>query len=209
MATIEVDEAAFLKNQQLAGLVNKMLATPGSRRRVLEAHKIVDPNVVIPELDAAKPVEDAVTAMNKRMEDFMAAQEKQRADDKAEKAKNEFVTKFESGRAHLRSEYGVTDEGLKKVEDLMTQAGIVDHEIGYAAFSKLNPEPEPAPPAPNSGFRGLFGDVSKNPDEFIKSMHASKGNDEGALDKHIHDILQDVRASSGVPAQRAQFGGRR
>lgn len=208
MPMIEVDENAFHNNAKLVGLVQQMLKNPTARRKVLEAHKTIDPNVVIPELDAAKPVEDAVSAVTKRMEDFMAKVEVDREKEKSDAQRNAFVSKFEGGRNSLRDQ-GVTDEGLKAVEDLMAKAGIVDHEIGWAAFSKLNPEPEPAPPAPNFGLGGVFTDAAgKSPDEFIKSMHASRGTDSVALDKRIHEVLQDVRKQNAPTPQRRQGFGR-
>ena len=206
MPMIEVDENQFHNDRKVVELVQKMLAKPSARRKVLEAHKDIDPNVAIPEIDAAEPVKAAVEAATKQMSDFIAEQRKRDAERDEEAKKREFIGKFEQGRDLLRG-YGVTAEGLAKVEELMTSAGIVDHEIGYAAFSKLNPEPEPAPPAPNFGFGGIFN-ADKNPDEFIKSMHASKGNDESAMDKHIHEILQDVRKTSAPVPQRSQFGRR-
>ena len=210
MPMVEVDEAEFLRAKQTRDLLGKMLANPEARRKVLEAHKTIDPNMVIPELDAAKPVQEGLAAIQKQMSDFIDAQTKaQKERDDAAK-KDKFVSDFEKGRAMLRSTYGVTDEGLIKVEELMTKAGIVDHEIGFAAFTQLNPEPAPVPPSPNFGFGGIFNVDAKNPDEFLKAMHASKGNDNAALDKHIHEIIQDVRAKSGTPAPQPQQGfGRR
>lgn len=206
--TIEVDENAFANSQRLTALVQKMLSHPEARKKVLAAQKDIDPNVVIPEIDARKPVEEGLAAIQKEMRDFMEAQKAEKEKERDEARKNQFITEFERGRQMLR-EAGVTDEGLKKVEELMTRAGIVDHEIGWAAFSKLNPEPEPAPPAPNFGFGGIFSDVSKNPDEFIKSMHASRGNDEAALDKRIHEVLTEERQRHGAPQQRSPLFGRR
>lgn len=209
MGMIGVDENAFHNNAKLVGLVQKMLAHPEARKKVLEAHKAIDPNVVIPEIDAKKPVEDALTAVTKQMNDFMAEQRAERQKEKDEANRNAFVSRFEGGRNSLRDQ-GVTDEGLKAVEDLMAKAGIVDHEIGWAAFSKLNPEPEPAPPAPNFGFGGVLTDAAgKSPDEFIKAMHASRGTDSAALDKRIHEVLQDVRKQNGAPQQRQTHFGRR
>lgn len=207
MALIEVDENEFHNNKKLVNLVQSMLKNPESRKRVLEAHKIVEPGVSIPEIDARAPVEAAVAAVEKRFTDFVATQEAERKKEREEAQKNDFVAKFESGRNRLR-DAGYTDEGIKKVEDLMSSAGIVDHVIGEAAFSKLNPEPEPAPPAPNFGFGGIFSDNSKNPDEFLKSMHASRGNDEAALDKRIYEVLQETRQQNGTPQHRTNNGRR-
>ena len=205
MRTIEVDEATLAKNQQLVGLINKMLAHPEARKKVMAAHKDVDPTVVIPEIDAAKPLDDAMAAITKRMDDFMADQEKRAKDREDAERKATFVTNFEKGRAGLRAA-GVTDEGITAVEALMEKHGIIDHEIGWAAFSKLNPEPTPLPPAPNFGFNGLFDSSDKNPDEFLKAMHASRGLDEAALDRRIHEVITETRQQYGAPQQRSGFG---
>jgi len=202
MNKIEVDEGQFLATRKTVELLNKMLAHPEARRKVLEAHKTIDPNVVIPEIDARKPVDDAVKSLESKFEKFMSDFQSNEAKKQQEAERNAFVSRFEQGRSRLREQYGVTDDGLKKIEELMQQHNIVDHDIAHAAFTRMYPEPEPAPPTPNFGFNGLFGDVSKNPDEFIKSMHASKGNDEAALDRRIHEILTDVRQQNRPQGRR-------
>jgi hypothetical protein len=207
MAKVEIDEAEFINNRKLVGVVQKMLAHPEARKKVLSAQKDIDPNVVIPEIDARAPVDAAIGELSKTVTDFIASQKAEREKDKKDRETIELATKFDTGRASLRN-MGVTDEGLKAVEDLMAKHGIIDHEIGWAAFSKLNPEPDPVPPAPGFGFGGVLGDVSKNPDEYIKSLHASKGNDEAALDKRIHEVLTEVRQQNGQQPQRPQFGRR-
>lgn len=207
MATIEIDEAELLRNRNQVAAIQKMLANPKARANFLAAYKETFPDAVVPEIDAKKPVEDALAGINDKIDKFIESQKADREKEREEARKNEFITRFEAGRERLRSEFGLTQEGLAKVEELMTKAGIVDHEIGYAAFSKLNPEPEPAPPAPNFGFGGIFGDPAKNPDEFLKAMHASKGMDEAALDKRIHEVLTETRQQNGVPQpQRRGFG---
>lgn len=208
MPTIEVDEAAFQSNQALAKRVQAMLAHPEARKKVLSAYKDIDPNAVIPEIDAKKPVEEAISQISEKFDKFVEEQKAERAKEREEAQRNEVALKFNAGRAKLRDQYGVTEEGLKKVEELMASAGIIDHEIAYAAFSKLNPEPEPAPPSPNFGFRQIFGDQSKNPDEFLKAMHASRGGDEAALDKRIYEVLQETRQQNGSPQPRPQIWGR-
>lgn len=209
MPTIEIDEAVFQQNRELAARVQAMLKHPKAREKVLSAYKDIDPNAVIPEIDAKKPIEDAIGQINQKFDSFIKEQKEERAKEREEAARQEFLSKFESGRNYLRDNYGVTPEGLGKIEELMTEAGIVDHEIGYAAFTKLNPEPEPAPPAPNFGFGGVFNSAGKSPDEFLKSMHASRGLDEAALDKRIHDVLTDVRQQNGAPVQQRPNFGRR
>lgn len=208
MAMIEIDENQFAASQKLVNTVKQMLGNPKSRTKVLEAYKEIEPNHPIPEIDNKRATDDAVEAVRKELADFRKSEDERRAKEKDENEKNAFVSKFESGRRHLRDDYGVTDEGLKKIEELMTQAGIVDHEIGHAAFTKLYPEPEPLPPAPGLSFQNLLsGETVKN-DEFLKAMHASKGQDEGALDRQIHKVLSEVRQSQPVPQHHTGFGRR-
>src|SRR5215469_17452183 len=85
MPNIEVDETEFLNNRKLSELVGKMLKNPEARRRVLEAQKIIDPNTVIPEIDSAKPVHDAVTALGDKFDKALAEIREERTKEKEEK----------------------------------------------------------------------------------------------------------------------------
>jgi|SRR5215469_7155457 len=189
MPNIEVDETEFLNNRKLSELVGKMLKNPEARRRVLEAQKIIDPNTVIPEIDSAKPVHDAVTALGDKFDKALAEIREERTKEKEEKRLEELKGQWRSGQQFLR-EHGYNEEGIKKVEELMEARGIASHEDAAKIFEFDNPPPPPSTPA-GSGSFNLF-DVQDKTDDF-KELLQSKGNSESVLRKMTDAAIAEVR----------------
>ena len=86
---IEVDENEYAVMKQLSGFAQSALNNPKTRRQILEIQKVLNPDAAIPELDAAKPFNEAVSAvanevkeLKKSLEDDKAAREQatQKAD---------------------------------------------------------------------------------------------------------------------------------
>ena len=187
---MEIDEADFQRSETLRKTVAKMLEHPSARRKLFEAQKEIDPNVSIPEIDAAKPIQDELAKMGARLDEF----QKTAAEEKAEREKNERLQKlngdFERGRTALRAK-GATDEGIKAIEELMEKHGIIDHEVGLAYFEKLHPPATPASPA-HSGRWDFFEDAAEQGDE-IKKLIEARGESEPLLRKMSDAALNDIR----------------
>ena len=188
MPNIEVDETEFLNNKKLSELVGKMLKNPEARRRVLEAQKIISPETAIPELDAAKPVQDAVAALGDKFDKALAEIKAERDKEKEDARLITLQNRWRSGQDFLR-EHGYNDEGIKKVEELMEARGIASHEDAAKIFEFDNPPPPPA--TPGSGSFNLF-DVQDKTDDF-KELLASKGNSESVLRKMTDAAIAEVR----------------
>jgi len=102
------------------------------------------PNLAIPEIDAATPVNEAVAAVEKKFNDYVESVEKEKKEvsEKArERAAHDTVAK---GRTWLRGQ-GCDDEGLVAVEKIMQDRNLPDYEAGFALFEKANPKPTPLP----------------------------------------------------------------
>ena len=190
--TIEVDEAEFLRSEELRKTVEKMLAHPKARRKILEARKEFDPNAVIPELDQAKPVEDALSAVTKQIDDLKKELSEKETKSAHDRKLEDLNTRFAAGRAALKKQKW-TEDGIKALEELMEKNGIVDHEIGVAYFEKLHPPQTPV--TPNGSGSWNFLDVPKEGDDDIKSLIASKGENEPLLRKMTNEALMEVRNS--------------
>ena len=188
--TIEVDEAEFLQSKALRETVEKMLANPKSRRKILEARKEFDPNAVIPELDQTKPVEDAVATVTKQLEDFKKEQAEKEAKAEQDRKLGDLNTRFAAGRAALKKQKW-TQEGIDALEKLMEEKGIVDHEIGVAYFEKLHPPQVPV--TPNGSGAWNFLDVPTDGADDIKKLIESKGENEPLLRKMTAEALTEVR----------------
>ena len=188
---IEIDETELSGLKSLQATVQKWMANPAARRKVLEAQKALDPNIVIPELDAAKPLEAALAAMDEKLSTL----DKRLSDDAAERAKNktisELTTRWEKGRGELRSQ-GYTDEGLSKIEKLMEERGIADHDAGAALFDRLNPPEVPIAPQ-NSGFDVLMNNFNTATGADEASRKALFDNPDAWINGEISRTLGDIR----------------
>lgn len=192
--TIEVDESVFLSQTQLAKTVQSILAKPGARKKFLEAYKEAEPAAVIPELDAAKPITDAVESVRKEFQDWRKEQEEKQAKRDEEDRISKLRSGVEAGFTKLR-EQGVTDEGIDGVKKLMEEKGLIDPEIAWAYFERIHPQPAPAAPV-NFSSAAMFnpGDTGN---ETMKALIASRGEDVNAVNKLVNEALSEVRLANG------------
>lgn len=141
-ATARVSQAT-----EAQGAWSKMLAGP-NRKALLKAYKEAYPDVPIPELDAAEPISAEVEAVRKEFHDYKEAKEKEAEEARArsrEEAANATVAK---GRAWLRAEKKLDDEGEKAVEQIMKEHGIPIYEVAFNHWKATQPpDPEPLPTA--------------------------------------------------------------
>jgi hypothetical protein len=171
MALIEVEDGEYrrLKAERDSfapskALLDKLGSNPKTRGRVLELMKEANPDLVIPEIDAAKPFLDKLNSTQKELDDL----KKQLADDaKAsdERKRNAEVDgRIESGRALLRK-LGYNDDGIKGVEKVMQERGLADYEAAEAFFERENKSDNAAPFVPGDYGRGsaLFSPPEGNP----------------------------------------------
>ena len=195
MALVQIDEAELLAHRSVVASVNGMLANKDSRALLLQSQKLANPNAIIPELDAQAPLQAEIAEMRA----WRKEQESLAAADRAERAQEAQIAKFEKGweqqKSSLRAE-GWRDEGIAAIEAHAQKIGVADLSIAAAHWEKLNPPAEPAQPN-GSGSWGFFDNQSGN-DDFVEKMIASRGEDEAALNAEIRATLADVRGSSGL-----------
>lgn len=190
MAKIEIDETDLVNYQQLAGAMQKMLANPEARRKLLEAQKKVNPDAVIPELDATKPLDEALSNIKKDVDETRKMLADDKADREKEKTLSALRSRWENGRLVARKS-GYTAEGLESLEKFMEDKGIADHEIAMPAFEKLHP-PE-APIADSGSNFDMLRAIPKSGDD-MKMLF--EGNDQEFLAKKIKETLTDIRSGS-------------
>lgn len=190
MALVEIDENELMNFRQVAGAMQKMLSNPKTRSKILEAQKIINPNVSIPEIDSAEPIRAALAEIQKESDETR----KMLADDKAERETEKNLhalrNRWEAGQSVARKA-GYTDEGLKALEDFMEANGIADHKLAMPAFERENPLPAPAENS-KSGFDAFRASAPKDDD--MKLL--LEGNDQQFLSKRISQTLSDVRSGN-------------
>jgi hypothetical protein len=192
---VEIDETDLQRSEALRRTVTALMTNPKSRPLMLQAQKAAFPQLPVPEIDSAQPYVQALQGLNKKIDDFIVGQAKAATDRKAADDQAAFNSKIEAGRAKLRKA-GVTDEGLKKIEELMQQHGIVDHDAGLAYFEKLNPPPPPVTPSAGFGswnFLGAPDGASKEEAADVQRLIESKGEDEFIIRKMADKAIAEVR----------------
>ena len=189
MARVEVDEAEYEARGRVAQTIQQMMANPAARRKILEAQKIVAPDQVIPEIDAAEPLREEIKGVRDSFNDLRAEMAKDReARAEAERTAS-LRMQWQSGRSKLLQN-GYTDEGIAAVEKFMEDKGVADHEVAAAAYERLYPAQEPVRAVGGNRF-DLFDPGDRSSDQ-MKALLANP-EDNMALNSIVTDTLRQVR----------------
>ena len=194
MAAVEVDEVELLRLRKQDQTVQHIWGNPKARRKIQEAVKEADPNMRIPELEIEEAAKAPVMALEKTVADL----QKQIADDKAEREKNDKLnalnTSVEGGFGKLRKA-GWTDDGLVEVKKLMEERGIIDPEIAAAYYEKQHPPQVPATPSGVGAWN--FSDVADDTDAYSKALMASKNaaENDSLVMREAGKALQEIRGA--------------
>lgn len=191
MPMVEIDEEELRKNRELTGVVTKILANPKGRALLQQAHKEVNPEAVVPELETRQLIDERLNGIQKTVEDFVKGQKEQQEASEKKARETSAKARIEEGFQRLRQQ-GVTDEGIKGVEELMEREGILNPEVAFSHFEKLHP---PQPLTTPSNFSGAWNFLQPTADggEDIKALIESRGENNATLDKMITQGLNEVR----------------
>jgi hypothetical protein len=198
MPTVEVDELQLQQSNNLRKTVEGWLKHPKAKRKILEAQKLVDPKADIPELDEPDPIEE----VRKATSDEIAALKKQIADDAATRETNARIQQLtalkDAGLKKLREQRYI-DDGIKAVEKIMEEKGILDPLDAAAIFERDHP---PQAPVQQSGSGGWnFGELPSSTDDaddkYIDSLlkAGKNGISDGALSQRISNTINEVRGA--------------
>jgi hypothetical protein len=193
MPQVEVDEAQYLANLNVVKAVDAMLKHPEARKLVLTAQKKVNPNASIPEIDAAAPIESAVGAVRKEFEDFKAAQAKKEDEAETKRRTDAFSAEWARQKKEIADQRGLTEEGLKMIEDHATKEGIPNFRAAANDWFSLHPPSEPAQPVGFGSFN--FFEPTEKEGEDMKKLLETRGEAEGVLNSMVGKALGEVRGS--------------
>jgi len=200
MPMVEVDELALQQSNRLKQTVENWMKNPKAKRKLLEAQKIVDPKADIPELDEPDPIE-AVRAENAEK---IAALEKQIKEDKETRERDarlgQLQTLKDNGIKKLR-EQRYTDNGIKAVEKIMEEKGILDPLDAAAIFERDHPPQAPVQQTGGSGgwnFGELPSATEDADEKYVDQLLKGGKNDisDGALMQRVHQTISEVRGSA-------------
>lgn len=182
MPLIEIDETELANYRSVSTAVNAMLKHPEARKRVLEAQKLINPDAVIPEIDAAKPFMSELEKTRAEIQAMREAAEADKVERDKERRMAEMEKQWNKGRSKLR-ESGYTADAITKIEALMEEKGVADHEIAASYFDKLHPTPEPVSSPGNR--MNIFGDM-RNSDVMKPLM---EGHEDVFLQNMVNETL--------------------
>lgn len=124
---------------QRGQLLLQKLANGTTKRKFENLVKEIVPEVETTDdqiAEYAQPYVEKLEATNQRMEEFLAAQAKERDDSTAAQA----AAKLSSDFATMRNE-GLTEAGEAKVRELMIERNIADPWAAFALWERNNPKP--------------------------------------------------------------------
>lgn len=200
MPMVEVDELELQQNRKLREQVSNWIKNPKAHRKLLEAQKIIDPKANIPELDepdpieaATKPLADQVAALTKKIEDDAAGRERDARLQSLMKLKDDGIKALRSQR--------YTDDGIKAVEKIMEEKGILDPLDAAAIFERDHPPQNPV--SPPSGIGGWnFGEMPASTEDadnkYVESLLKAGKQDipDGVLMARVGSTIQEVRGNA-------------
>jgi hypothetical protein len=193
MPKIEVDEAEYVAQQQVTKLFADTLGNKEARELLLKAKKIVRPNEAIPEIDAAKPLQDELGKIREEMKADREARAAEKAEREASEKANKFQSEWDKQKTSLADE-GWSNEGIANIETLAKERGIPDMEAAAALYRKLHPDPEVVHPSGIGRF-DMFEVPKEGENDFMKKLLESQGQNDSIVDAEARKAIADVRGA--------------
>ena len=189
----EIDENELIQLRRLQGVAAKITANPKAKKLLEQAYKEVEPNAPTPTLDAERQIQEPLAEANKRIAALEAEQKKDRDDRENASKLSQLNDAVEKGFAALRAD-GWQEDGIKKVDELMKEKGIIDPLIAAAYIEKQHPKQDPVTPSGSGSWN--FIDSVQDGEADLKKLIESKGQSEPLADKMARDALTEIRGPS-------------
>lgn len=196
----EIDETRLGSLNAIAQIADSVLKNPKTRKKYLEAIKEARPDIPIPEIDAAQPVQTEIADIKKFFSDKFDALSKERDDEKKDRLLGTVRAQYDKGKQELL-DLGYTPEGVADVEKFMEANSLTDFSLARKAYEFDNPRPAPARPSRGNYF-DMMEQKTAGSDDYIKKLFETGGQDESVLDAQISTVLAEAR--SGLNAARAR-----
>ena len=191
----DIDEAELKRLHMLESQVGALLKNPGARKKLAAAVKDVNPkDPLAAEADQVDPIDQRFNAL----QDELKAERKAREEAEAKRDQDARLmglrTVREQGIAALRRDKW-TDDGIKAVEKLMEDKGILDPLDAAAIYEKQHPPQMPiAPTSGSGGWDFMAAPAETEPD--LKALIETKGESIPLVDKMAWGAIQEVRGAS-------------
>lgn len=199
MPLIEVDETELAQLKGHKALLDRLGANPKTRTQILGLVKEAMPNLVIPEIDAAKPLRDDVAALKKELADERAARAKEKEEEARAAQAAEIDKAIAKGRKYLKGR-GYAKETVEQIEKMMMDSGQTDYRAAALLWEEDHPDGEPVSPTQNFGTSSdLMNPPEDNP--WAKAIEAGHKGGRRAADSalkrvqnsQVNDFLREIR----------------
>ena len=200
MPMVEVDELQLQQSHKLKQTVENWLKNPKAKRKILEAQKLVDPKADIPELDEPDPIEALRAESTKEIADLKKQIEEDKANRERDGRLAQLQTLKDNGIKILRTERRYFDDGIKSIEKIMEEKGILDPLDAAAIYERDHPPQNPIQQAGSGGWN--FGDLPASTDDADEKyvdqlLKAGKnGISDGALMQRVGNTINEVRGNA-------------
>ena len=154
------EEFAYLQGRrQVADFVESIYQDPKLNREAKALIKKKYPQLQIPDYDLEQRVTNTFAQEKKKRDDEEAAK-KQKADEE----------KWAEQRKKARETYGFTEEGFKKVEDLMIEKNIPDYDVAASYVAAREPKASDAEYGNTWDFskKEIFKEISNDPEDWAR-----------------------------------------
>lgn len=195
MPQVDVDEAELLQLRKLQRDIGGLLKNPSARKKLASAVKDVNPeDPLSKEADAVDPIEARFAAMQKDLADERKAREDAEAKRDQDIRLGSLSTLKANGITALRRD-GWTDDGIKGVEKVMEDKGILDPLDAAAIYEKAHPPQTPINPSSGTGGWNFMAAPAETETD-LKALIESKGENIPLVDKIAWGAIQEVRGAS-------------
>jgi len=166
--------------QALAELAQNLSSNPKTRHGFLNLTKLANPDTAIPEIDIPANISRALEAPLKQLDALTAAHQKREIEDGIEAKR----------RSMIRS--GVPADDVDRVEKLMVEKGIANHET---ALEHMRMQERAAVPTPASSLGGIRKfDTPKLPD--LKAFNGDQKAYSYSVANQVIDELRGRKAAA-------------
>lgn len=170
----EVDDKTLAELQGAYKILDAVMRNPKTKDKAHAILKELNPNVSIPEHDIKTGFEDKLLKLQEKIDSFINKQSESKEDENFQKRWSEATSK-----------YGITEDGQKKLHELMTERKIADPEAGALLFNQLNPPQQPVTtagwesgtlfdPSPETDLGEWFANPEKKRTEEIRKIFAER-----------------------------------
>lgn len=170
--TVELDDAVARNLAAAAELVTELNKNSATRGDFLRLVKKAKPNVSIPEIDAAAPIEARIGELTKTIDEL-----------KTGLLQKEQDQSLGAARRVLTETRGYTEDGIKELEKFMLETNTADHLVAADALEKRKPAAKPM--RPQFEVRGFFDTDEQDDKAWVE-------NPERALDKELNKAFEAI-----------------